>query len=183
MNGTHYLEDITKRFREAREQCERALPQVPFERWHQRLNPESNSLVTLMLHLSGNMISRWTDFLSTDGEKPDRNRDAEFEDPEAMTETALRERWARGWNCLFDALAGLTEADLERVVTIRHQPHTVVEAINRQMTHYAYHAGQMVFLARHLAGDSWRTLSVARRGSAEFNAKMARKATRAYRTE
>ena len=176
MNGTHYLEDITKRFREAREQCERALPQVPFERWHQRLNPESNSLVTLMLHLSGNMISRWTDFLATDGEKPDRNRDAEFEDPEALPEAALRERWARGWACLFEALGALSEADLDRTVTIRGQPHTVVEALNRQLAHYAYHAGQMVFLGKHLAGSQWQTLSVARRGSAAFNAEMARRA-------
>ena len=176
MNGAHYLEDITRRFREAEAQCNRALAQVPFERWHHRLDPESNSLVTLMLHLAGNMISRWTDFLASDGEKPDRNRDAEFEDPATLTEAALRERWARGWACLFDALGGLTEADLDRVVTIRHQPHTVVEAINRQATHYAYHAGQMVFLAKHLAGADWQTLSVARRGTAAFNAEMARRA-------
>lgn len=176
MNGVHYLEDVTRRFREAEDQCNRALAQVPFERWQHRLDPESNSLVTMMLHLSGNMISRWTDFLTTDGEKPDRNRDAEFEDAAMLTEAALRARWARGWACLFDALAGLTAADLDRTVTIRAQPHTVVEAINRQLAHYAYHAGQMVFLAKHLAGDSWQTLSVARRASAAFNAEMARRA-------
>jgi uncharacterized protein DUF1572 len=170
MNGTAYLADVIKRFREAQTQCDRAIDQVPFELWGYRLDPESNSLITLMLHLSGNMLSRWTDFLLTDGEKPDRNRDAEFEDPEALSREALLERWSRGWSCLFDALSGVSELDLERTVTIRSQPHTVVEAINRQVTHYAHHAGQIVFLSKHLAGRQWQTLSIPRRGSAGFNA-------------
>jgi len=175
MNGALYLDDVTKRFCEVRTQCDRALAQVPFERWSHRLDPESNSLVTLMLHMAGNMISRWTDFLTSDGEKPNRNRDAEFEDPDTLDDAALRTHWERGWTCLFDALAPLTDADLERTVTIRSQPHSVIEAINRQLAHYAQHAGQIVFLAKHLTGEQWKTLSVARKGSAAFNEAMAKK--------
>ncbi|WP_243383122.1 DUF1572 family protein [Geothrix alkalitolerans] len=170
MNGDLYLADVLKRFREARIQCDRALAQVPAERWAHRLDPESNSLATLMLHLSGNMLSRWTDFLTTDGEKPDRHRDTEFEDPGTFDPRALRDRWERGWTCLFEALENLTAADLDRVVTIRHEPHTVLEAINRQLAHYPYHAGQMVFLAKHMAPGPWQPLSVARGGSAAYNA-------------
>lgn len=170
MNGTRYIEDVTARFREARTQCDRALAQVPFAAWGRRLDPESNSLTTLVLHLAGNMISRWTDFLTADGEKPDRDRDAEFEDPEGLSQEALLERWSRGWTCLFDALSALTESDLERQVTIRSQPHSVVEAINRQLAHYALHTGQIIFLAKHLAGAEWRTLSIPRGGSAAWNA-------------
>jgi hypothetical protein len=170
VDGTLYLSDAVKRFREAQAQCDKALAQVPFELWSQRLDPESNSLVTLMLHMSGNMLSRWSDFLTADGEKPDRDRDAEFEDPATLSREALLERWARGWTCLFDAMSGLTESDLDRTVTIRSQPLGVVEAINRQIAHYAQHAGQIVFLAKHLAGGQWKTLSVPRHGSAAFNA-------------
>lgn len=169
MNGAAWLEDVTRRFREAREQCDRALAQVPPERWSHRLDPGSNSLETLVLHLSGNMISRWTDFLASDGEKPDRDRDAEFEDPVGLSHEALLERWARGWKCLFDALEGLSVDDLERTILIRSQPLTVVQAIHRQLTHYAHHAGQVVFLAKHLAGPQWRTLSVPRGGSRDYN--------------
>ena len=140
------------------------------ERWTLRLDPESNSLATLMLHLSGNMLSRWTDFLTTDGEKADRDRDAEFEDPGTFDPVALRDRWERGWACLFGTLEGLTAAELDRTVTIRHEPHTVLEAINRQLAHYPYHAGQLVFLAKHLRRDSWQSLSVARGGTGAYNA-------------
>ena len=170
MNGDLYLADVLKRFREARIQCDRALAQVPAERWAHQLDPESNSLATLMLHLSGNMLSRWTDFRTTDGEKADRDRDAEFEDPGTFDPVALRDRWERGWACLFGTLEGLTAADLDRTVTIRHEPHTVLEAINRQLAHYPYHAGQLVFLAKHLRRDSWQSLSVARGGSVAYNA-------------
>ena len=175
MNGTAYLKDVTQRFRDARKQCDRALAQVPFERWSYRLDPESNSIVTLMLHLSGNMLSRWTDFLTTDGEKPERDRDAEFEDPETVSQDALLARWELGWKCLFDALGALTEPDLDRAVTIRGQSLGVVEALNRQLAHYAQHAGQLVFLAKHLTAGQWKTLSVPRHGSAAFNAAMAQK--------
>jgi hypothetical protein len=170
MNGTAYLADVVQRLREAQTQCDRAIAQVPFELWSHRLDPESNSITTLMLHMSGNMLSRWTDFLTADGEKPERDRDSEFEDAAGLSQAALLERWRRGWTCLFDALAALGEGDLERTVRIRAQPLGVVEAINRQLAHYAAHAGQLVFLAKHLAGDRWRTLSIPRHGSAAFNA-------------
>lgn len=163
MNGTAYLTDVIERFRELRQQCDRAIAQVPYEQWSHRLDPGSNSIVTLMLHLSGNMLSRWTDFLTTDGEKPTRERDSEFEDT-ALSRDDLLARWERGWQCLFQALTSLSESDLERVVTIRSQPHSVVEAIHRQLAHYAAHTGQLIFLAKHLAGPSWRTLSIPRRG-------------------
>ena len=178
MNDARYLSDVSQRFEELRSQCDGALAQVPFERWQERLDPESNSLTTLVLHLSGNMLSRWTDFLTADGEKPDRDRDAEFEDPESPSREALLERWTRGWDCLFAALAGLSAGDLERTVTIRSQPHAVVEAINRQLAHYALHTGQIIFLAKHLRGAGWQTLSIPRRGSAAFNAGLAKKPTR-----
>lgn len=170
MDGNAYLADVTKRFRELRDQCDRAIRQVPEEHWGTRLDPESNSLLTLILHLSGNMISRWTDFLTTDGEKPDRNRDAEFEDPAGPSREAVLARWERGWATLFGALSGLTGDDLARTVTIRGQAHTVLEAVNRQLAHYASHTGQIVFLAKHLAGPRWQTLSIPRHGSTGFDA-------------
>ncbi len=172
MNGDRYRSDILARFRELRAQADGALAQVPEDLWAQRLDAGSNSLATLMLHLSGNMLSRWTDFPGSDGEKPDRDRDAEFEDPAAFDPAALRDRWERGWACLFGALEGLTDDDLERTTTIRRQPHTVAQAINRQLAHYAFHTGQLVFLAKHLAGERWRTLSVARGGSRAYNARL-----------
>ena len=179
MNGAAYLSDVIQRFRELEKQCNRAIEQVPRDQWSRRLDPGSNSLVTLMLHLSGNMISRWTNFLTSDGEKPDRNRDAEFEDPASLSHDALLARWAEGWTCLFRALSALTEADLDRTVLIRSQPHSVVEAISRQLTHYGAHTGQIVFLAKHLAGSAWKTLSVPRGGSARFNAAMKEKTAKA----
>lgn len=174
MNGNAYLADVIARFRELREQCDRAIAQVPADHWGRRLDAGSNSIVTLILHLSGNMRSRWTDFLTTDGEKPDRDRDAEFEDPADISRDALLARWETGWSLLLQTLSTLTAADLERTVLIRSEPHTVVAAIDRQLAHYAWHAGQIVFLAKHLAGESWRTQSVPRGGSAEFNAAKAR---------
>jgi len=170
MDGRHWLDDVTNRFREAKEQADRALAQVPFERWTHRLDPGSNSLVTLVLHMSGNMLSRWSDFLDSDGEKDSRNRDAEFEDLPGATREALLERWESGWACLFAALAGLADGDLSRTITIRSKPLTVTQAINRQLAHYSQHVGQLTFLAKHLAGPAWRTLSVPRGGSRSYNA-------------
>jgi hypothetical protein len=120
--------------------------------------------------MSGNMRSRWTDFLTSDGEKPDRHRDSEFEAAADDTREALMRRWETGWQLVFEAIEPLGD-DLLRAVTIRSEPHTVIQAINRQLTHYAYHSGQIVFLAKHFASDRWQTLSVARRKSAEFNEK------------
>ena len=160
--GAAYLADAVRRFQEAKRQADGALGQVPFERWHERLDPESNSLATLALHIAGNQVSRWTGFLTSDGEKPDRNRDAEFEDA-SLARDQLLARWERGWAALFAALASLTEADLTRSVTIRGEPLTVVSAVNRQMAHYALHVGQMLFLAKHLAGPAWRSQSIPRK--------------------
>jgi hypothetical protein len=171
MDGDAWLADVTTRFRGTKENYDRALAQVPYERWSHRLDPGSNSLVTILLHVSGNMASRWTDFLTSDGEKPGRDRDTEFEDL-AISQAELLERWERGWATLFGALAGLKDADLSRTVFIRAQPLTVFQAIDRQLAHYAYHAGQVVFLAKHFAGESWDTLSVPRHGSAALNEKM-----------
>jgi len=162
--GAAYLADARERFEEARRQAERALDQVPYERWSDRLDPGSNSLVTLMLHVSGNQRSRWTDFLTSDGEKPDRDRDAEFEDARALSRDELLTRWEHGWRTLFAAIDALGEDDLVRTVTIRGEPHTVVQAINRQIAHYALHVGQMLFLAKHLAGTAWQHQSLPRRG-------------------
>jgi hypothetical protein len=170
MDGQMWLEDVTKRFREAKAQADDTLAQVPFERWSERLDPESNSLVTLVLHLSGNMLSRWSDFLDSDGEKAFRDRDAEFEDAPGLTREALLERWESGWACLFAALAGLGDADLGRTITIRNKPLTVASAINRQVAHYAQHIGQMSFLGKHLLGAAWRTQSIARGNSRTYTA-------------
>ena len=171
MNGTAYLADVTKRFRESKDQCDRALAQVPFERWGERLDPEANSILTLMLHLSGNMLSRWSDFLTSDGEKPSRDRDAEFEDA-AIGHAELMVRWKAGWACLFAVLEGLRDADLERTILIRSESHTVFAAIDRQLSHYAVHTGQLVLLAKHACGPAWSTLSVPRGGSRTLNEKM-----------
>jgi uncharacterized protein DUF1572 len=166
----NYFEDALKAFRAYKKLAEKAIAQLRDEEFFVTLDEEANSVAVIMKHMAGNMLSRWTDFLSSDGEKPDRNRDAEFEDPEGLTQEALLERWSRGWECLFAALSALGESDLERQVTIRSQPHSVVEAINRQLAHYALHTGQIVFLAKHLAGGTWRTLSIPRGGSAAWNA-------------
>ncbi len=163
--GADYLADARRRFEEARSQADRALAQVPFERWKERLDPGSNSLETLMRHVAGNQISRWTDFLTTDGEKADRDRDAEFEDGELSRDTLLA-RWERGWTTLLAAIDALREEDLGRTVVIRGEEHTVVQAINRQIAHYALHVGQMLFLAKHLAGGAWRHQSLPRRSPA-----------------
>lgn len=171
MNAASYLSDMTARFRELQKQCDGAIAQVPFEQWTRRLDPESNSIETLILHLSGNMRSRWSDFLTADGEKADRNRDSEFEDA-GLSKDALLQRWNDGWKCLFGALESLTPDDVERTVTIRNQPHSVMEAIHRQLAHYGAHTGQLVFLAKHLAGPQWKTLSIPRHGSTDFNAKL-----------
>ena len=165
MNG--YLPDALREFKKYRKMADAAVAQVPEGNWFVRLDPETNSLAVLMKHMSGNMRSRWTDFLTTDGEKADRNRDGEFEE-ETDTPATIRERWEKGWGCLFEAIEGLSDADLSRTVTIRGEPHTVLQALQRQLTHYAYHVGQIVFLAKHLAGPEWRSLSIPRGKSKEF---------------
>ena len=140
--------------------AEAALAQVDGADWTRAPDGESNSIAVVMKHLSGNMRSRWTRFLDTDGEKPDRDRDSEFALGPADTPEALRKRWDDGWALLFAALEPLKPEDLGRTVTVRREPHTVLQAIHRQMTHYAYHVGQIVWLARHFAGPRWKSLSI-----------------------
>ena len=170
-----YVKDSTDLFRYYKKLGERAMAQCPDDGLFAVIDPESNSIAIIVKHMAGNMRSRWMDFLTTDGEKPDRNRDTEFEDP-PKTRADLLELWERGWKYLFDALEPLTEADLTRTVTIRTEPHSVMQAINRQVAHYAHHVGQIVFLAKHLtakATGKWDSLSVPRGQSKQFAADVA----------
>jgi hypothetical protein len=162
-------------FRKLKRQGDRALAQVSSEDLFRTLDDESNSLAILMKHLAGNMRSRWANFLTADGEKPDRNRDSEFVIEEPDTAESVRQRWEAGWKLLLEGLQSLRPEDLDRSVLIRGESQTVPEAIFRQMSHYASHVGQMVFLAKHYAGERWQTLSVPRGQSEEFNAQMREK--------
>jgi len=148
------------------------MAQVTDEQLFATIDRESNSIAIIVKHLTGNMRSRWTDFLTSDGEKPTRNRDSEFTDP-ADTRADLLRDWEQGWACVFSAIEPLTDADLGRTVMIRGEAHSVVQAINRQLAHYPMHVGQIILLAKHYAGARWQTLSVARNRSAEFNRKVA----------
>ena len=170
--GEHYLQDAVKEFRKMKAMAERALAQVSEAQLFREIDAESNSLAIIMKHLAGNMRSRWTDFLSSDGEKPDRQRDTEFELEPADTKAALLERWEDGWRRVFAAVEPLRGDDLLKTVMIRGEPHTVLQAIDRQLTHYSQHVGQILFLAKHLAGEKWQTLSIPRGKSEEFNEKM-----------
>lgn len=168
---TSYLEDSLSLFRSYKSLAERAMQQVSDEQLFETLDEESNSIAIVVKHMAGNMRSRWTDFLESDGEKPNRNRDTEFVDPPA-TRAALMDLWEQGWACVFNALEPLSDADLGRTVLIRGEAHSAMQAINRQLTHYAQHVGQIVLLAKHLAHDHWQSLSVPRNRSAEFNRKV-----------
>jgi uncharacterized damage-inducible protein DinB len=169
---TSYLKDSIDVLHYYKKLGERAMAQCPDEALFATLDAESNSIAIIVKHMAGNMRSRWTDFLTTDGEKPDRNRDTEFEAP-PKTRSELLEMWERGWQLVFGALEPLSDADLTRTITIRTEPHSVTQAINRQVAHYSYHVGQIVYLARHLAGDKWQTLTVPKKKSAEFNRQVA----------
>jgi hypothetical protein len=151
---------------------DRAMAQVSDEGLFATLDAESNSIAIIVKHLSGNMRSRWTDFLMRDGEKPDRDRDSEFEAPPKTREELLA-MWESGWQLAFDALAPLTDGDLSRTAYIRGEAHSVLQTIHRQVAHYSYHIGQIVYLAKHFAGPDWTALTIPRRKSAEFNAKVA----------
>ena len=165
---TSYLTDSVALFHHYKLIAERAMAQITDSQLQQSLDSESNSVATIVKHMAGNMHSRWTDFLTSDGEKPWRHRDDEFTTP-PPSRVALMAAWEDGWQCLFHALDPLTEADLSRTVTIRGEAHSVMQAINRQMAHYSYHCGQIVFLAKHLNHPEWQSLSIARNRSAEFN--------------
>jgi hypothetical protein len=148
------------------------MEQITNEQLFATLDPESNSIAIIMKHLAGNMRSRWTGFLTTDGEKPDRRRDAEFIDP-LPTRRDLLEAWEDGWKRLFETLESLSEEDLKRTITIRSEAHSVMQAVNRQVAHYGLHVGQIVLLAKHFAGSGWKPVSVPRGQSAEFNRQVA----------
>ena len=164
----NYLSDATRSFRNYKKLAERAIEQVSNDDFFLQIDDEANSIATIVKHIAGNQISRWTDFLTTDGEKPTRNRDIEFELIDDTRES-LMEFWERGWGALFGTLEPLGAEDLSKTVTIRGELHTIVEAINRQLTHYAYHVGQIVLLAKHFRSSDWKTLSVPKNRSSEFN--------------
>jgi len=165
------LDTVRDEFHKIRKLADKAIAQLQDEQLHAKIDEESNSVAIIMRHMAGNMRSRWTDFLASDGEKPDRHRDREFEDIPLSREELLAE-WEAGWACLFDALAPLTDADLQRTVIIRAEPHSVYKAISRQVAHYAGHTYQILFLGKHLKGAAWSTLSVPRGQSEEFNRRM-----------
>ena len=165
---TSYLLDSIDLFRYYKKLAERAMAQVTDEQLLAVLDGEMNSIAVIVKHMAGNMRSRWTDFLTSDGEKPDRVRDAEFSDP-PTTREALLAIWEEGWRCIFGAIEPLWEQDLPRTVNIRGEAHSVMQAINRQMAHYSYHCGQIVFLAKHFKHEQWQSLSVPCRQSTEFN--------------
>jgi hypothetical protein len=171
---TSYLRDSLGVFHYYKKLTERGMEQVTDEQLFAVLDGEMNSIAVIVKHLAGNMRSRWADFLITDGEKPNRQRDTEFENPPA-TRSALMNLWEEGWNYVFTALEPLSDADLERTVAIRGEPHSVTQAINRQIAHYAYHCGQIVFLAKHLQATKWKSLTVPRGKSEEFNRRVATK--------
>lgn len=163
-----YLDSVKKQFRYYRMLGEKSMEQLEEEQLFWQYNGESNSIAVLVNHMAGNMLSRFTDFLTSDGEKPWRNRDAEFTN--AFADRAqMMQRWHQGWECLMQTLDQLSDADLETIVYVRNDGHTVTEAINRQLAHYAYHIGQIVFIAKMLKDTDWQTLSIARNSSAEYN--------------
>lgn len=171
----NYLKDVISQFRKIKELCEKALDQVSDSDFFNTLDDESNSIAVILKHLAGNMRSRWTDFLTSDGEKPDRNRDQEFVLKTEDTRSNLMQRWEDGWQTVFNAIEPLKSGDLEKTVFIRHEPYSVTGAINRQLTHYAYHVGQIVYLAKHYSKNNWQSLSVPKGKSEEYNIKMKKK--------
>ncbi|MGH9495527.1 MAG: DUF1572 family protein [Candidatus Sulfotelmatobacter sp.] len=166
--ATHYLEEAQRQLRGQKRMCEGAMTQLRDEDFFVVLDPEANSIAVLVKHLAGNMRSRFTDFLTTDGEKPDRFRDREFEVTPATSRAEVMAWWEEGWTCVFAAIDPLKPEDVMRQVTIRGEPHTVLQAINRQIAHYAAHIGQIVFLAKHLRSSQWKTLTIPRGKSEEF---------------
>lgn len=169
-----YLSSVKKQFAQYKKLGEKAMEQVPDDRLAWQYNDDSNSIATVVKHMAGNMLSRWTDFLTSDGEKEWRHRDTEFEN-DINDRKSMMEKWETGWKCLFDAIDPLTENDLEKTIHIRQEPMTVTDAINRQLAHYAYHVGQIVYLAKMLCSDHWNSLTIPKGKSEEFNASMNKK--------
>ncbi len=156
---TSFIEESLTVLHQYKKMAETAMSQLSDDQLFVTLDDEMNSIAVIVKHMAGNMRSRWTDFLTTDGEKPDRDRDSEFVEPPA-TRAALLEQWENGWKLVFATIEPLTEADLSRTITIRAEPHSVMQAITRQLAHYAGHVGQIVFLAKHLAGTNWKSLTI-----------------------
>ena len=166
----NYHEDAVKAMRAYKKLAEKAIAQLKDEEFFVTLDEEANSVAVIMKHIAGNAISRWTDFLTSDGEKPDRNRDMEFVIEAQTTKDDVLAYWERGWKCVFDAIEPLTVDDFEKTVLIRGEKHTIAQALNRQLMHNAYHIGQIVFLAKHFRSAEWTSLSIPRNRSADFNA-------------
>ncbi len=162
---------VVDEFEKIKKLADKAIAQLSDEQLHLAIDQDSNSVAVIMRHMAGNMRSRWVDFLTSDGEKPNRMRDQEFEETFAPREELVAE-WEHGWKCVFDAVRPLTDADLQRTVIVRSEPHSVYQAISRQLSHYAGHAYQILFLAKHLLGPNWKTLSIPRGQSEEFNRRM-----------
>jgi hypothetical protein len=173
--AAHYLEEVHRQMRGHKRLAEGAMAQLKDQELFIMLDPESNSIAVIMKHMAGNMRSRFTDFLTTDGEKPDRHRDQEFEVAATTSRADLTIWWEEGWARVLGAIESLKPEDVTRTVTIRGEPHTVMQAINRQIAHYAYHTGQIVFLAKHIRSSKSKTLSIARGKSEELNAKLPKK--------
>jgi len=169
----HYLDDSRASFRSYKKLADKALDQLQDHEYFLTLDAESNSIAVIMKHMAGNMFSRWTDFLTTDGEKPNRQRDMEFVIEPNTTKDEIRAYWERGWQCLYDAIEPLRPVDLEMTVMIRAEAHSVLQALQRQLMHYAMHIGQIVFLAKHFRSHEWKSLSIPRNRSAEFNSYLA----------
>lgn len=165
----HYLEDTVRQLRKLKSLADKAVAQIQPEHFFAVLDPEANSIAVIMKHVAGNMRSRWTDFLTSDGEKPDRHRDTEFELGPADTRAQILSAWEAGWNLVLHAVSSLSPDDLEKTIRVRGEAHSVIEAINRQVTHYAAHVGQIVLLAKHFAGPHWQSLSIPRGKSAAFD--------------
>jgi hypothetical protein len=175
-----FLSDALRTFRGYKKRTEAAFAQLRREDWFRLIDPEANSIAIIVKHMSGNMRSRWTDFLTSDGDKPNRNRDSEFVLDSSTTPEQVLQWWQQGWELVFAAVEPLTAEDLARTVTIRGQEHTVLEAINRQLTHYAEHIGQIILLAKHFRGAEWKSLSIPKGQSAMVGmaAELANKARR-----
>lgn len=166
--NSNYLESVKKQFLYYKTIGEKAMEQLEPEQFFVSLNDDTNSIAMIVKHLSGNMLSRWTDFLTTDGEKAWRNRDEEFEES-VMTKEELQAAWDKGWNCLLDTLNSLQPEQLSEIIYIRNEGHTVTEAINRQLAHYPYHVGQIVFYAKMLKKGNWDSLSIPKNKSNAYN--------------
>lgn len=175
MQRAHFLRDVVDQFRKLKDSADRGMAQVSDEQFFAQLDEESNSIAMNVKHVAGNLRSRWTDFLDSEGEKATRDRDQEFVIGGTDSRESLLGEWEAGWEALFEAVEELAPADLDKTIGIRGEPHTVIQAIVRGMTHTAYHVGQIVLLAKHAAGTNWHTLTIPRGKSAEFFAEMQKK--------